>query len=101
MATGLSVKFERTIDEKGLYVSGVVNKDGKDVGRVCLSEDSDRLFIQVSPINAMGKETVIGLLGKITESLCEVCGCVAGGEETGDGGEEPTPGEEESETVSE
>lgn len=74
VAEGVSVKFDKTQNEKGLFVSGVFNKNDREVGRVSLSEESDRMYLQLSPVNNLTKQTVVKLLQQVTESLAELTG---------------------------
>ena len=74
VAEGVSVKYEKTQNDKGLFVNGVINKDDREVGRVSLSEESDRMYMQLSPLNGLKKDTVVKVMQQITEGLAELMG---------------------------
>ena len=74
LTDGISVKFEKTENERGLYASGVLTKDDKEVGRFTYSDENDRVYLQLGQVEGLGKEKVVGVMRSVIDSFALIAG---------------------------
>ena len=66
---GVVLSMERTIASGKTRISAVARMGDKEVGNASLSTDTNRIFISVFPLDAMGREKGMELAGTMADAL--------------------------------
>lgn len=74
---GITLNMSRLIEDESaqLNVTASVSKDGgeaTELGKASISTSSNHLFVQVTPVSALGVEGTVRLAGTLVEYLMEM-----------------------------